>query len=214
MVDRVVAEPETAGAVGHDSASLGFADRLAEIGLARQAVFALAALRRVQRDNVVSRREPRHSGADLDHHAGAFVAQNGGEEALGIQTGQGEGVGMAYPRRFDLNQDFPLSGAFDLDRLDGQGISCLVSDGGANLHGGLPRKRCAVSRGSLGAGRQWVNRATGGRVASRVMCQRAIANALSLDFTKERPHREAGGAGCRSRTRDLLITNQLLYQLS
>jgi hypothetical protein len=52
--DRLAAIREAAGAVRHDAAALGAADRLAQIGLGVEAVFALAAFRRVERNHVVA----------------------------------------------------------------------------------------------------------------------------------------------------------------
>src|SRR5476651_866870 len=60
------------------------ADRLAEIGFVRQAEFALAAFRRVQGDNVVILFQGRHARPHVDHHARAFMAQDGREQPFGV----------------------------------------------------------------------------------------------------------------------------------
>jgi hypothetical protein len=82
---------EAAGAVGHQALALRGADRLAEVGLLRQAVLALAALRRVQRDDVVALLHAGHPGADLDDDAGALVPEDRRKQALRIVAGQGKG---------------------------------------------------------------------------------------------------------------------------
>ena len=84
VVDLAAAEREAAGAVGHHALALRRADREAEIGLARQAVFALPAFRRVERDDVVALGEAGHPAPDIDDDAGALVAEDRREEPLRI----------------------------------------------------------------------------------------------------------------------------------
>ena len=95
---------EAAGAVGHHALALGRADRRAEVGLARQAGFALPAFRRVERDDVVALLHRGHARPDLDHDAGALVAEDRPGRALRIGAGQRELVGVADPGRLDLDQ--------------------------------------------------------------------------------------------------------------
>ena len=80
----LAAEREAAGAVGHQALALGRADRLAQVGLGVEAVLALAALGRIERNDVVALGERADAGAGIDHHAGALVAQDGREQALRI----------------------------------------------------------------------------------------------------------------------------------
>ena len=82
MEDLVAAEREPAGAVGHHALALGRADRGAEIGLARQAVLALPAFRRVERDDVVALLQAGHPGPDIDDDAGALMAEDRREQPL------------------------------------------------------------------------------------------------------------------------------------
>src|ERR1019366_8993629 len=53
------------GAIRHHTFALRRADRRAEIGLLRQAGFALAAFRRVERDDVIALLQGRHDRPDL-----------------------------------------------------------------------------------------------------------------------------------------------------
>jgi hypothetical protein len=101
---RLAAEAEAAGAVGHQALPLRGADRLAEVGLLRQAVLALAAFRRVQRNDVVARLDAGDPGADLDDDAGALVAEDRREDALRIVAGEREGIGVADAGGLDLHQ--------------------------------------------------------------------------------------------------------------
>ena len=55
MEDLLSLVTEPAGSVGHQPLALRLADRAAQVGLARQAHFALAAFRRVERDHVIAR---------------------------------------------------------------------------------------------------------------------------------------------------------------
>ena len=67
---------EAAGAVGHHAAPLRRTDRHAQVGLAAEAVFALPAFRRVERDDVIALLQRRHARADLRHDAGALMAED------------------------------------------------------------------------------------------------------------------------------------------
>ena len=78
-----------------------------------QAVIALAALGRVERDHVIADLQRLDARADLDHHAGAFVPENRGERTFGIITGEREGIGVTHTARLDLHQD--LSGSWPLE---------------------------------------------------------------------------------------------------
>jgi len=65
------------------------------------------------------------------------VAEDGREDALGIGTGEGELVGVANAGGLDLDQHLARLGTFQLNRLDGERLSRLVRDGGANVHGSI-----------------------------------------------------------------------------
>ncbi len=135
VVEHVLAvQLEPRGAVGHHALALGRADRLAQVGFGVQAVFALPAFGRVQGDDVVALLQGRDAGADLDHHAGTLVAQDGGKDAFRIGARQGEFVRVADARGLDFDQAFALLGAVQFDGFDGQGGAGLEGDGGAGLH--------------------------------------------------------------------------------
>ena len=134
VVDRLALVAEPAGAVGHHALALGAADRSAEVGLARQAAFALAAFGRVERDHVVARLDAGDARPDLQHHARALMPQDRGEQALGIQPVQGVGVGVADACGLDLDQHLAGLGAFQVDLDDLQRLLGFEGDGGAGLH--------------------------------------------------------------------------------
>jgi hypothetical protein len=89
--------------------------------LLRQAEFALAAFRRVQRDHVVVLAHRGHARADVEHHAGAFMAEDGGEDAFRVGAGQRVVIGVADAGGLDLDQHFAGARAFQIDFFDGQG---------------------------------------------------------------------------------------------
>src|SRR6516164_3843440 len=103
MMDLAAAARETAGAIGHDALALRRADRHAQIGLAREAVFALPAFGRVERDDVVALCQARDTAPDIDDDAGTFVPQDRRKKPLRIGAGQRELVGMTDPGRLDLD---------------------------------------------------------------------------------------------------------------
>src|SRR5690606_35770932 len=76
MEDRLALVAEPAGAVGHHPLALGGADRGAQVGLAGEAAFALAAFGRVERDDVIARLHAGDPGAGLAHDSGALVAED------------------------------------------------------------------------------------------------------------------------------------------
>ena len=85
MVDSLALIGKARGAIRHKALALRRADRGAEIGLARQAAFALAAFGRVERDDMVAGLQARHTRSTLDHHARAFMAEYGREQTFAIE---------------------------------------------------------------------------------------------------------------------------------
>jgi hypothetical protein len=94
----------------------------------------LAAFGGVKRDHVIAHLDRGHAGADLDHHARAFMAQNGGEQPLGVGARAGEFVGMADAGGLDLDQHLAGLRALQIDLHDLQRFSGLKGDGGACSH--------------------------------------------------------------------------------
>src|SRR3546814_15478748 len=90
-------------AVGHQPLALGGADRGAQVRLARQAAFALAAFGRVERDHMVAGLHRGDARADLPHDACALMAQDRGAEALAVDAAQRIGLGVAGARPQSLH---------------------------------------------------------------------------------------------------------------
>src|SRR5690606_13610417 len=70
---------ETAGAIGHQALALGDPDRLAQVGLAGLTELALAALRGVERNDMIAGFDRGHARAHFLHHRATFVTQNSRE---------------------------------------------------------------------------------------------------------------------------------------
>jgi hypothetical protein len=104
VVNHVAVHGEAAGAVRHHAFSLGLADGGAEIGLARQARFALAAFRRVKGNHVVAFLDRRHARCHIYDDARTFVPENHREEPLGVGAGARELIGVAHAGGFDFDQ--------------------------------------------------------------------------------------------------------------
>src|SRR6202020_136878 len=98
--------------------ALGGADRLAQVGLARQAEFTLPALRRVERDDEVTRLDRCHARADLADDARTLMPQNSRKQPLWVVAGQGEGVGVADAGRLDLDKHLACPRPLEIDGLD------------------------------------------------------------------------------------------------
>ena len=139
MVDLAAAERKSAGAVGHYALALRGADRNAKIGLAGQTIFALAAFRGVERDDMVALRDARHTTSDIDDNARTFMAEDRWKEPFRIAPGQGELVGMANSSRLDLDQYLSVLGAIQLNGLDLERLPGFESDSSACFHDLLPR---------------------------------------------------------------------------
>jgi hypothetical protein len=79
-----------------------------------------------------------HAGdaaADIDHDAGAFMAEDRREQSLGIGAGQRELIGMADAGGLDFDQHFALARSVELNGRDLKRFSGGNSNGGANIHG-------------------------------------------------------------------------------
>ena len=125
---------EARGAVGHHALALGGADRGAEVGLLAEAAFALAAFGRVERDHMVARLDRSDARSDLPDDAGAFMAEDRGENPFAVEAVERIGVGVANSRRLDLDQDFAGLGTFQIELDDFKRLLRLERDCGACLH--------------------------------------------------------------------------------
>ena len=99
-----------------------------------QAVLALAALGRVERDHVVARLDRLHARPDLDHDARALVAEDRREQALGVGAGERVRVGVADAGRLDLDQHLAGLRPLELDGLDRERLPGLVRHRRAYVH--------------------------------------------------------------------------------
>ena len=135
MVDGLAVVGKARRAIGHHALALGGAHGSTQVGLAALAEQALTALGGVQRNHVVTGLDAGHAFAHFHHNASALVAQHHREQALGVFTAQGEGVGVAHAGVGDLDQHFALLGRGDIDFHDLQGFSGLKGHGGAGFHG-------------------------------------------------------------------------------
>ena len=129
MQDVLPARPEPARPVRHHALTLRRANLTAQVRLAALAELALLALGRVQRDDVVPRLDVGDALADRLDDAGALVAENDREGALGVLARQGVGVRVADARVGDLDADLVGLGRRDLDVLVGELLAGAPGDG-------------------------------------------------------------------------------------
>ena len=83
---------------------------------------------------MIARPHRGHARADLAHHAAAFVAEDGGEDALAVQPVQRVGVGVADAGRHDFDQHFAGFGAFEIELDDFERLLRFKGNGGAGFH--------------------------------------------------------------------------------
>src|SRR5690606_9686163 len=134
MEDALAADREARGPVGHQALPLGGADRGVQIGVVRQARRALAAFGRVERNDVIALAYRGHARSDIDHDAGAFMAESGRDDALRVVAGQGELVGVADAGRLDLDQHLAGLRSLQVDLHDLERLARPDGDGGTCLH--------------------------------------------------------------------------------
>lgn len=84
MEDLLALAGEAGGLIRHETAALGGANGLAEIGLAAGAELALAALGGVKRDDVVAWGNLGNALTDGLNNTASLVAQDRREETLGV----------------------------------------------------------------------------------------------------------------------------------
>ena len=84
---------------------------------------------------MVAGRDRRDAGADLDHHSGALVAEDRGEQTLRVLTRQRVVVGVADAGRLDLDQHLAGAWAFEVELDDLERLFGRKRDGRAGLHG-------------------------------------------------------------------------------
>jgi len=135
VMDGLALVGESRGTVRHQPLALCGADLLAEIGLGVQAVLALAALRRIERYDVVAGFQRGDARPDLDYDASAFVAHDGRKQPFRIGTRDGEVVRVADTGGLDLDQDFASLRPLDVDLDDFKRLTSGKGDGGTRFHG-------------------------------------------------------------------------------
>ncbi|MPN43710.1 hypothetical protein SDC9_191270 [bioreactor metagenome] len=138
MEDRLAVLAEAAGAVRHQAFALGGADRLAQVGLARQAELALAAFRGIERNHMVADSDRGHAFADRFNDAAPFVTEDGRKDPFRIGAGQGEGIGVADAGGNNAYQHFPGFRRGDVDFGDFERLLGSPGDGGAGFDHGCP----------------------------------------------------------------------------
>lgn len=101
---------EPGGLVRHQALALGHPNFLAKVGLGIFAEFAFLALWYVQRNDSVTWFEFGDPLPHTLHCPSALMAQDYGEQSLGVRATQGIGVGVTHPCGQDLNADFMCVG--------------------------------------------------------------------------------------------------------
>ncbi len=83
---------------------------------------------------MIALRDAGDAGPDIDDHARALMAQDGGKDTFRIGTGQGEFVGMANARGLDFDQHLAGLRAFELNGFDRQRLAGLMGNCGTYIH--------------------------------------------------------------------------------
>ena len=134
MADLVAVAGDPGRAVGKVALVLLLADRHAEVGPRVDAVDALAALRREQRDHVVADGERGDVGPDLLDDPGSLVAEDRRRVSGGVGAGGGVEVGVADAAGGEADQDLSRPRLGELDLLDDERLAELLEDRRAHPH--------------------------------------------------------------------------------
>ncbi len=134
MQHLLTIDGEAARTVGHQALPLGHADGLAEIGLARRAEIALAALGRIKGNDVIADLHGRYAGTDFLDDAAAFMPEYRRERAFGILPRQRESIRMAYAGRNEPYQNLTCFRPLQIDFFDRQRFTRFPSNCGSGLH--------------------------------------------------------------------------------
>ena len=146
VIDRLALVGEARGAIGHQALALGGAHRLAQVGLARSAEFALAAFGRVQRDHVITDRQRGHPLAHRLDDATSLMTKDARKHPLAVLTGQGVGVGVAHTAGDDTHQYLASPGWRHVDLDDLQRLVGGKGHGGTGFdHGKGSCRRSEVT---------------------------------------------------------------------
>ena len=129
MVDRLAIFGESSGAVGHQPFALGFADLLAQVGLARLAEFALTTFGRIQRDHMIAHLHAGDAFAERFDNTAAFVTQHAGKDSFRVITRKSKGIGMADAAGDNAHQHFAWLRWHHVDLFNNQWLAGAPSDG-------------------------------------------------------------------------------------
>ncbi len=86
--------------------------------------------------------ERRDAFAHLDHHAGTFMAENGGKGTFRIVARKGEGVGVTDPGGLELHQHLASPRAVEFNGFNRQRGTGLEGHSGAGFHDDVSFVRC------------------------------------------------------------------------
>ena len=134
MAQRLAVAEEARRAVGQVAGVLLVADRDAAVRPRAQAVDALAALGREQRDHVVARLHERHALADRLDDAGALVPEHARRVAGRVGARGGVHVGVADAARGQADERLARPGLGQVDLLHDERLPELLQHCGADPH--------------------------------------------------------------------------------
>ena len=145
MIKRLALPFEPARAVRHDALALRRANRRAQIAFLGKAGFALPALGRVERNDMIARLYACDPRADFADDACAFVPQDRRKDPFRVFSFERVRVGVANARRHDFDEHFARLRSVEIDFVDNQRLVRLNGDGGACFHALVPRMNAAKS---------------------------------------------------------------------
>ena len=119
--------------------ALGRADRHAQIGLAAEAIFALPAFRRVERDDVIALFQAGHAGPISTTMPAPSWPRIDGKMPSGIAARQGELVGVADAGGLDLDQHLAGARSLEIDRFQAEFLPALRATAARTFMLALPR---------------------------------------------------------------------------
>ncbi len=130
-VQHLAVQREARSAIGHQALALGGAHGATQVGLAREAEFALAALGGIQRDHMIARLQAGHARPDRFDNPGAFMPQHRRKQPLRVFAGERVSIGVADAGGDDTHQHLTRLRVLHVDFRQRQGLASLQCDRGA-----------------------------------------------------------------------------------
>src|ERR1035437_5207794 len=135
--NRLALVAEAGGAVGHQALALRRPNGGAEVGLAAETAFALAAFGSVERNHMIAGLHRSYACSHFTNNLGPFMAEDRWKDSFAVETIQRVSVGVTDAGRLYFNKDFAGLRSVQIKLDDLERFLSFERDGGAGFHSKL-----------------------------------------------------------------------------